>query len=59
MIKDVSKNYYPPRSIKVVNLIKKIEFNENFKSTLGGCLISRNGKKLIISKEVSKTKKKT
>ncbi len=58
-IKVVSKKYYPPRSAKVINLIKNLRYNENLKSTLAGCLIIRKGQKLIISKEVSKKKKKT
>ena len=50
-IKKVSKNYYPPRAKKVLNLLDRIESSQKIKATLGGCLINKEEKKLTISKE--------
>jgi tRNA(Ile)-lysidine synthase len=50
-IKRISKNYYPPRAKKVLNLLSRIESNESLKATLGGCVINRYKKNLTISKE--------
>jgi tRNA(Ile)-lysidine synthase len=50
-IKGISKNYYPPRAKKVLNLLNRIESNESLKATLGGCVINMRKKNLIISKE--------
>ena len=52
-IKKIKKNYYNPRSKKVINLIGKIE-NKNFvKSTLAGCVFSK--KKDFLSLKIEKT----
>ena len=53
-LKTISNNYYPPRAKKVLNLISSIKAEKKLKSTLGGCLVFRNHKNLIISKELSK-----
>jgi len=50
-IKKVSKNYYPPRAKKVLNLLNRIDSNQKIKATLGGCIINKDKKNLIISKE--------
>ena len=50
-IKKVSKNYYPPRAKKVLNLLSRIRSKKSIKATLGGCVIIRDKKNLIISKE--------
>tara|TARA_B110000027_G_scaffold134192_1_gene165468 strand:- start:2968 stop:3987 length:1020 start_codon:yes stop_codon:yes gene_type:complete len=50
-IKDISKNYYPPRAKKALNLLNKIRYNVKFKATLGGCIIQRNSNNLVICKE--------
>jgi len=50
-IKKISKNYYPPRAKKVLNLLSRVRSNESPKATLGGCVIIRSKKNLIISKE--------
>tara|TARA_B110000211_G_scaffold198571_1_gene228530 strand:+ start:630 stop:1670 length:1041 start_codon:yes stop_codon:yes gene_type:complete len=50
-IKKVSKNYYPPRAKKVLNLLSRVLSNKSLKATLGGCVITRGKKNLIISKE--------
>jgi len=51
-LKFISKNYYPPRAKKVLNLISRIKSENKLKSTLGGCLILRNEKNLFITKEL-------
>ena len=50
-IKDISKNYYPPRAKKALNLLNKIRYNIKFKATLGGCIIQRISNNLVICKE--------
>ena len=50
-IKIVSKNYYPPRAKKILNLLSNVQSNEKIKATLGGCVINMYKKNLIISKE--------
>ena len=50
-IQEISKNYYPPRAKKVLNLLNRIESNQKIKATLGGCVINKDKKNLIISKE--------
>ena len=50
-IKKISKNYYPPRAKKVLNLLNRIESNQKIKATLGGCVINKDKKNLTISKE--------
>jgi hypothetical protein len=50
-IKKISKNYYPPRAKKVLNLLNRIQSNKNLKATLGGCTIDKHTKNLVISKE--------
>ena len=50
-IKTLKRNYYPVRSKKVLNLIKKLE-NRNFrKATLGGCIFFVKKDKLCLKKE--------
>jgi tRNA(Ile)-lysidine synthase len=58
-IKIISKNYYPPRAKKVLNLLNRIESNKSLKATLGGCIINRHKKNLVISKEELKKSHKT
>ncbi len=51
IIMNVSKNYYPPRGKKVVNLIQCLE-SENFKkSTLAGCIIEKFNDSVVIFRE--------
>ena len=40
-IRKIKKNYYNPRSKKVINLIKNIEKRKFTKATLGGCIFSK------------------
>ncbi len=57
-LKKISKAYYHPRSIKVLNLLERIEKEKKFKSTLGGCIIEKSDNFLCIYKEkVNKSKK--
>ena len=47
----VSGTYYPPRSKKILNLIKRLKAREFIKSTLGGCIIEIKDNFILISKE--------
>ena len=49
-IKDISKSYYPPRSKKIENLVNNLNLNKNLKFSLGGCLIFKEKKQIIIKK---------
>ena len=49
-IKESSKAYYPPRSKKVLNLIRQLSLNGQKKLTLGGCLITKKGQYIEIKK---------
>ena len=51
IIMKVSKNYYPPRGKKIVNLIQRLK-SENFKkSTLAGCIIEKINDSIVIFRE--------
>ena len=50
-IKKLKKNYYNPRSKKVINLIKNIESRKEHKSTLGGCLFIVKKDQLRLKRE--------
>ena len=50
-IKSFSKSYYPPRSEKILRLIKAIESNKQKRLTLGGCLVEKIGNFIEIQKE--------
>ena len=50
-IRSVSKDYYPPRAKKIINLLNKIKFDAKLKSTLGGCVIQKTHNNLVIRKE--------
>jgi tRNA(Ile)-lysidine synthase len=50
-LKNISKNYYPPRAKKVLNLISRIRVKKEIKATLGGCIINKRQNNLIIFKE--------
>ena len=47
----ISKTYYPPRSAKVLNLIKRLKKTKYKKSTLGGCIIEKKEGFVSILKE--------
>ena len=57
-IKHVSKNYYPTRAKKIINLLNKVKFDEKMKVTLGGCIVHKTQDNLIVYKEDSKKKLK-
>ena len=50
-IKFIGKKYYSVRGKKLDRIINHIEKNEAFRVTLGGCLIEKVSKTIIISKE--------
>ena len=50
-IKKIKKNYYNPRSKKVINLIKNLEEKKFKKMTLGGCVISRKNGEISLKIE--------
>ena len=50
-IKVFNKSYYPVRSKKVINLIGQIKPKKNIRFTLGGCIILKGKKHIILSKE--------
>ena len=52
-IRIVKKNYYNPRSKKVINLIRNVENKKFTKATLGGCVFSK--KKDFLSLKIEKT----
>ena len=51
-IKDFTNTYYSPRSKKIFNLINQIKAKKNAKLTLGGCIIARKKKHIILEKEI-------
>ena len=53
IIQKIGKKYYPVRGKSVDELIKRIDENSLVKVTLGGCLIQRVNKTILISKESS------
>ena len=53
-IKNFSNSYYPPRSKKVVNMLKRLNSSKKIKLTLGGCLLEKVGNYLYISKEMTR-----
>ena len=50
-IKAFSKSYYPPRTIKISNLIKGLTIMSQKKFTLAKCIIERSGKYVTLKKE--------
>jgi tRNA(Ile)-lysidine synthase len=51
VIKRISKNYYPPRTMKILNLLKRVKSKKNIKFTLGGCILERSKDNLVILRE--------
>ena len=51
-IKDFTNSYYSTRSKKIINLINQIKTKKNAKFTLGGCIILREKKHIILEKEI-------
>ena len=50
-IKYLRKNYYNPRSIKVLNMVKRVESKAFKKSTLGGCIFIKKKDTLCLKPE--------
>ena len=50
-IKNLKKNYYNPRSKKVINLINKLEIDKNAKSTLAGCIFVSEKERILVKNE--------
>ena len=50
-IKNVSRNYYPPRAKKIINLLYKVKSDEKLKITLGGCIVQKIHNNLVFHKE--------
>ena len=50
-IKYLKKNYYNPRSKKVINLIKNLNKKNFSKATLGGCIFIKKNDHLCLSRE--------
>ncbi len=53
-IKDLTKKYYFPRTKKIVNLINNIKLKKKMKSTLGGCIITKEKNNIMLIKEPKK-----
>ena len=51
-IRDFSKTYYPQRSKKVLNALKRLNSPKRVKLTLAGCFLEKSGDYLSIRKEV-------
>ena len=47
----ISGTYYPPRSKKIINLIKRVKKIKFKKSTLGGCVVEDKDNFILVSKE--------
>ncbi len=50
-IKYLKKNYYDPRSKKVINLITNLEKKNFSRATLGGCIFTKKNGHLCLTKE--------
>ena len=51
IIMKVSKNYYPPRGKKIVNLVQYLKSDNFKKSTLAGCIIEKINDSIVIFRE--------
>ena len=51
IVKKRADSYYPPRSIKVLSLIKRFELESLKKCTLGGCIFEKRKNSLHVTKE--------
>ena len=50
-IKDMTKNYYNPRSKKVINLLSNLNSKQFKSSTLGGCIFKNKTDQISLKKE--------
>ena len=51
VIQNLSKAYYPPRSKKVLNIVKSLKLKK-IKLTLGNCILEKSGNNLIVKKVI-------
>jgi tRNA(Ile)-lysidine synthase len=51
LLKLIGKKYYPVRGKKIDNIIDLINHKSSFKVTLGGCLIKKINRTVILLKE--------
>ena len=51
IIKFIGKKFYPTRGKKIDKVINLIRAESSFKTTLGGCIIKKVNKSVIVSKE--------
>ena len=56
LLKKITKNYYPPRGKKMLNLINQLKIRDRLKATLGGTIIEKIQNTVVVSEE--KTKKR-
>ena len=50
-IRSISRSYYPPRSKKILKMIQNFKKYRVKKATLGGCLVTKKGKLMILERE--------
>jgi len=50
-VKQIKKNYYDLRSMKVKNLIKNLNREDFKKTTLGGCIFEKKGGNICLKEE--------
>jgi len=48
----ISGSYYPPRSKKILYLIKQLKDNKFRKSTLGGCILEKKEGFILVTREI-------
>ena len=48
----IGKKYYPTRGKSINALIEKIKSDSFYKLTLGGCIIEKINKSILISREI-------
>ena len=56
LIKNISERDYPPRGKKLINLVQNLKRKGHYKATLGGTIIEKLHKTVLLTKE--KTKKR-
>ena len=54
LLKNISQKDYPPRGKKMIKLIKDLKKNQHIKATLGGTIIEKIHKSVVVSKEKQK-----
>ncbi len=50
-LKEFTKSYYSLRSVKIINLIDRLEASQNKKFTLAGCVVFKDKNHIIIKKD--------